>query len=601
MSFNSIHEDFVDQVRASTDIVKVISKYVHLQRKGNRYWGCCPFHNEKTPSFSVIPDKGFFYCFGCHAGGNAFKFISLIEKISYYEAIKLQAEQLNIPIPKMQKTPQEELAEQERQDLYRVLDLATSFFHNCLCKTQMGQIGLDYWQKRQITADIIEKFQLGYAPNQWDKLVRSFNERGITNKILLNAGLITERDQKIYDRFRHRVIIPIVNEFGKTVGFGGRVLSVDGKPKYLNSPESPVFNKRNLLFGLNHAKQAISQENFTIVVEGYMDAITLHAHGICNVVASLGTAFTVQQCRKLMRYSPHIYFCYDGDNAGQQAILRAIEIVVAAGAKAKVIQLLDAKDPDEFIWKYGVDKLKLQIQNAILMMDFQINHVLNSVERNTIEGKLAAINQILPILSQMTQAVEQNEYIIRLSNMLGIDEGMIRSDLYKIKSQGSYPGREATTVLPGVNSRKASQDNSDALRRASRIVIKYIWEDPQILDYINTLIPSEEFPYKEHVEILKYIAGHANFLSDAEAAVYLSEEAYAELSHCLVDESDEGASEEVLEDCLRTLRRYYLNTQYERHRLLADELQRRGDNGFIIELQKAQDFRRQLDELITST
>ena len=247
-------DEFVEQVRAQSDILQVVQTYVSLKKKGNRYWGCCPFHGEKTPSFSVVPDKGFFYCFGCHAGGNVFKFLSLIENVTYFEAIKLQAEKLGIPLPQRQRTPQELARDQQKADLRKVNEMARDFFHNCLTLTKLGEPGKAYFAKRSISPETIEEFKLGYAPEAWDKLSTAFVKRGVKEEFLLEAGLAAERknNQGIYDRFRHRVIIPIADERGRVVGFGGRVLD-DSTPKYLNTPETILFNKRRLLFGLDRS------------------------------------------------------------------------------------------------------------------------------------------------------------------------------------------------------------------------------------------------------------------------------------------------------------------------------------------------------------
>ena len=242
MRTQNLHDDFVEQVRSSSDILSVISSYVHLKKRGNRYWGCCPFHNEKTPSFSVVPQQGFFYCFGCHAGGNLFKFISLIENISYYEAIKLQAQRLNIPIPTTKKSADELKQEQQKDSLFKIHELAGSFFHNCLTRTSLGEAGRAYFSSRQINSDIITKFKLGFAPNLWDKLFTSFTKRGITKELLAKAGLITIKDSgKVYDRFRNRIIIPIMNEHGQICGFGGRIINPNNSPKYLNSTRNTYF------------------------------------------------------------------------------------------------------------------------------------------------------------------------------------------------------------------------------------------------------------------------------------------------------------------------------------------------------------------------
>ena len=598
MSTTSVHDDFVERVRSSSDILAVISSYVHLKKKGNRYWGCCPFHNEKTPSFSVVPHQGFFYCFGCHAGGNVFKFLSLIENVSYYEAIKLQAQRLNIPIPTYRKNAHELAEEQERNDLLKIHELAGSFFHNCLTKTALGAPGREYFATRQINSNIIEQFKLGYAPNLWDKLYTSFIKRGIPKELLAKSGLVTIKDSgKAYDRFRNRVIIPIADEHGHITGFGGRVITNTDSPKYLNSPETIIFNKRYLLFGLDQAQKAIKEQNFAIVVEGYMDAISLHSYGITNAVASLGTAFTVQQCRKILRFSPNIYFCYDSDNAGQNATMRALAIASSSGANVRVISIPDGKDPDEFVKKHGAKAFYTLIDKALPLMEFQLQYVLKNTNGNTLEGKLSAINQLMPLLANISNAVERNEYIIRISNVLGIDEGVIRSDSQR---QSSFKNYTEVNSLPGSNTRKIIPDKKDALTLAGRYLIKKSWYEQGVLDYVLSVIPATEFPNKLHSEILSYMSKNNQdnlAFTDIDAAEKLSEEAYSELSHCLVEEISTTDDVQFTEDCLKRLRRYYLNNNYEKHRLLADQLQRNGDSRFLDELKITQQLRTQMDNL----
>lgn len=598
MSTTSVHDDFVERVRSSSDILAVISSYVHLKKKGNRYWGCCPFHNEKTPSFSVVPQQGFFYCFGCHAGGNVFKFLSLIENVSYYEAIKLQAQRLNIPIPTYRKNAHELAEEQERNDLLKIHELAGSFFHNCLTKTALGAPGREYFATRQINSNIIEQFKLGYAPNLWDKLYTSFIKRGIPKELLAKSGLVTIKDSgKAYDRFRNRVIIPIADEHGHITGFGGRVITNADSPKYLNSPETIIFNKRYLLFGLDQAQKAIKEQNFAIVVEGYMDAISLHSYGITNAVASLGTAFTVQQCRKILRFSPNIYFCYDSDNAGQNATMRALAIASSSGANVRVISIPDGKDPDEFVKNHGAKAFYTLIDKALPLMEFQLQYVLKNTNGNTLEGKLSAINQLMPLLANISNAVERNEYIIRISNVLGIDEGVIRSDLQR---QSSFKNYTEVNSLPGNNTRKIIPDKKDALTLAGRYLIKKSWYEQGVLDYVLSVIPATEFPNKLHSEILSYMSKNNQdnlAFTDIDAAEKLSEAAYSELSHCLVEEISTTDDVQFTEDCLKRLRQYYLNNNYEKHRLLADQLQRNGDSRFLDELKITQQLRTQMDNL----
>ena len=428
-------DEFVERVRSESDIVSVVSGYVPMKKKGNRYWGCCPFHQANTPSFSVVPDQGFFYCFGCHAGGNVFKFVSMMEGISYYEAIKLQAERLNIPLPQREKTEQEIAREQRIADLQKIHEMARSFFHNCLTKTGYGVPAQKYFASRRITPEIIEEFQLGYAPAAWDKLSAAFQKRGIKPELLLESGLAAERRQSsgIYDRFRNRVMIPIADERGHVVGFGGRVLD-DSQPKYLNSPETVLFNKRRLLFGLDRAHRAIKQAGHAIVVEGYMDAISVFGAGIHNVVASLGTAFTLEQCKKLLRYAPEIYFCYDSDAAGQNATVRAMSIVKETGAVVKVITIPDGKDPDEFLRHHSADEFRALVRAALPIVEYHIQYVLKSVDYTNLEGKVNALNTMLPVVGGIRNAVELNGYIARIAQVLGIDEGVVRSELQRFSN-----------------------------------------------------------------------------------------------------------------------------------------------------------------------
>lgn len=602
MSESSAHDDFVEQVRSASDILSVISGYVHLKKRGNRYWGCCPFHSEKTPSFSVIPDQGFFYCFGCHAGGNVFKFISMIENISYYEAIKLQAQRLNIPIPAYRRNPQELAREKERKSLLQVHELAASFFHSCLTRTALGAAGRAYFKRRNISDATIEKFKLGFAPNMWDKLCTSFAKRGIPSELLAKSGLVTIKDSGgCYDRFRNRVIIPIADEYGHICGFGGRVITDRDSPKYLNSPETLIFNKRYLLFGLDKAQKAIKARGFSIVVEGYMDAITLHSHGIDNAVASLGTSFTQQQCRKLMRFSPHIYFCYDSDSAGQAATMRALAIASSSGAVVRVLSVPDGKDPDEFLQKHDAQAFYGLIDKALPLMEFQLQYVLKTTDRSTLEGKLSAVSRLMPLLANITNTVERNEYIIRLSSVLGIDEGVVRSDLQRYKPAELRQNYQNAPSSAQTNMRRpAPAEQGGALTRAGRWLIKKAWREYGLLDYILNLIPAEAFPNKLHAEIFSYMqktAAAGQPFTDTSAADVLNDEAYAELSHCLVDDITAEDDMKFTEDCLKSLRRCYLNASYEKHRLTADELQRRGDRRFIEELRLSQQIRTELDKL----
>lgn len=586
-------DEFVEQVRSHSDILQVVQSYVPLKRKGGRYWGCCPFHHEKTPSFSVVPDKGFFYCFGCHAGGNVFKFISLIENISYFEAIKLQAEKLNIPMPERPKTPAEEAREREIASLRKVNEMARDFFHNCLTMTGYGKPGLAYFAGRGITESVIEEFKLGFAPDAWDKLSSAFVKRGVKPELLLKAGLVSESQRGgIYDRFRGRVIIPIADERGRVVGFGGRVLD-DSQPKYLNTQETVLFNKRKLLFGLDRSQRAIKEAGYAIVVEGYMDAISVFGAGVENVVASLGTAFTADHAKKLMRYAKEIYFCYDSDEAGQQATIRALSIAARdTGAVVKVIAVPDGKDPDEFIRKHGAEAFRGLVKEALPLVDYRISYVLSHVRYDTLEGKGRALQEIMPVLSGVKRAL-LGEYVKKLAQTLMIDEGLV---LEELRRYSSAPLEVSEPVRAPI--RQAVRENDNAARRAGRLLIRAAYQDASILMHALAVVPLEGIADPVQRQVLSFLQecmdGDAS-PEDASVQGRLPEEAAAELSRALVEDLGGREEAEAYTDSLRSLRKAYLESQYLAHTEKAEAMMQAGDMKYLEELNEVKRIKNEMD------
>ena len=585
-------EAFVERVSEQTDILRIVQGYVPLKRRGNRYWGCCPFHQEKTASFSVLPDKGFFYCFGCHAGGNAFKFLSLIENISYFDAIKLQAEKLGIPLPERKRSPQEVAREREIQDLRKVNELARDFFHNCLTMTHMGERGKAYFAGRGIRQETIEEFQLGYAPPAWDKLSTAFLKRGIKQEFLLASGLCAERKQGggLYDRFRGRVIIPIADERGRVVGFGGRVLD-DSTPKYLNTPETVLFNKRKLLFGLDRSHRAIQQEGRAIVVEGYMDAISVFDAGVHNVVASLGTAFTPEHAKKLLHYAPEICFCYDSDEAGQKATIRALTIVRDTGARVRVIVVPDGKDPDEFIRKHGADAFRALVEKALPLVEYRLRYVLSHTNYDTLDGKVKALHEMMPVLAGIREAAVRSEYERRLAQTLMLDEGIVRSELRHYRPEAEEAVRQPI--------RKAVAKADTALRKAGRLVIRMAWQDAAVIAHLETIVPLEGIrdpAQREILTFLKAAAEEGRPVDDMSAAT-LSDEAAAELSRSLVEDLGGRDETEAYDDSLRVLRKAYLNALYTEHSRKANEYAQNGQHEACLqELNEVNKIKHEMDE-----
>ncbi len=557
-------DEFVERVSERTDIYSVVSRYVTLKQKGGRYWGCCPFHSEKTPSFTISTDKGLFYCFGCHTGGNVFKFLSLIENISYFEAIKLQAQRLGIDLPERKVSPEEERRRREEKSLYKLNELAQDFYHECLIKTARGEVGRKYLEARGITAQTIETFKLGWAADEWENILPNLTRRGYSPEQLEKVGLIVRRKNSpgFYDRFRARVMIPISDVFGRIVGFGGRILTAtdENNPKYLNTPETKLFNKRNLLFGLDKSNRAISMAGAAIVVEGYMDAISLFSAGVKNVVATLGTAFTSEHAKLILKYARKIIFCYDSDEAGQRATLRALSIVQAVGANVFIVKVPDGKDPDEFIRKHGKEAFDELLNNAETLIDYRMHYVLARADVSTIQGKLAALREILPVVANVKDKIARSENRKKIAAALALDEQLVYDELAKLSSAGQNNSR-AVKVEP--------QDKQErTIKEACETILRMLWHDEDTLEYVLMTVPREFFTdvQQEILNRFEICWKEGRRLDQMSVAKELSEEANAELSRILMSGSgDPRDATEVkfFSDSVDVLKRAILKKKYK--------------------------------------
>ena len=565
-------DEFVERVTERTDIYSVVSRYVPLTQKSGRYWGRCPFHNEKTASFSVSADKGLFYCFGCGAGGNVFKFISLIENITYFEAVKLQAERLGIELPAQRSSPEQERRRREEKTLLKINEFAQDFYHECLIKTARGEVGRKYLAARGITPETIETFKLGYAPDEWEILFNKLIRQGFSAQQIESVGLVAKRKNSsgYYDRFRERIIIPIANVFGHVAGFGGRILGSENSatPKYLNTPETVLFNKRNLLFGLDKSNRAINAARAAVVVEGYMDAISLFSAGIKNVVATLGTAFTPEHAKMILRYANKIIFCYDSDEAGQRATIRALPIVQAAGAEVFVIKIPDGKDPDEFIRKHGKEAFDELIKNAATLIDYRMNYVLAHNEHVTTDEKLRALQEILPVVVNVKNGIAQSEYRKKITAALGLDEFAVIEAWKNFSVKATKTDKNSTVVkLP-----KLSEKKNLIFRTACDDILRMIWHDPDALNYVSAMLPREIFS-QVHQEIIEWIENcveKGRRPDKLSAATELSEAANAELARILMGglNAPRDMEVKVFNDSVKVLRQVVLNKKY--YELLAE-------------------------------
>ena len=592
-------KEFVERVRAGSSIVDVVQSYVPLKREHREFSACCPFHNEKTPSFHVSPDKGVFYCFGCHAGGDVFKFISLIENISWWDAVKMQAEKLGIEIPKKKQSPEEERRQQHRLNLVKVNSLARDFFHNCLTMTNLGKPGKEYFFRRGITAEIIEEFSLGFAPIAWDKLTRAFKKRGISESLLLEAGLAQRRTNGgIIDFFRARVIIPIADERGRVVAFGGRVLD-DSKPKYRNTADTLLFNKRRILFGLDRSKNEIRNKDAAIIVEGYMDAIAIFAAGVKNVVAALGTAFTQEQAKLLLRYTRNFYLCFDSDLAGQKANIAAITMLNSLSAEVKVVIIPDAKDADEFIRKNGTASFKNLLEKSIAAFDYCLRFVLSQTPHDTLEGKVRAMRELFSFIAAVKDRAKISEYTQKISQSLLLDESVVAAELNSFLGKNA---NSAAVLSSNANMRTAVSRQETAIRRAGRIIIAMAWKDLGILAHAEAMVPIDAISDKVQREILLFLKSaskNAVKLDEIVAASQLSEEAAAELSRALIEDfgNNDKTELENYTDSLLLLRKEYLSREFAKHSRLATNYRESGEGSYQAELLKANEIKKEMETL----
>ncbi len=424
-------EELIEEVRIRNDIIEVVSSYIKLERKGRRYFGLCPFHNEKSPSFCIEPAKQFFYCFGCNKGGSVIQFIMGIENLDFLDALKFLAERAGIVLPEPDDTGEKEKSRLRAQIMDINKEAARFFFSTLAGKNGTGAQG--YLKKRGLTEKIIRQFGLGLAPNGWNNLTKILLKKGADKNLLLSSGMSLEtKNGELIDRFRDRIMFPIFDIRGNIIGFGGRV--IDGtQPKYMNSPDTPVYNKSRELYGLNYARQSKSKK--LLIVEGYMDVISLHQAGIDYAVASLGTALTQSQAWILKKYAEEVIIAYDSDSAGQAATLRGLDILEKAGCNIRVLLIPDGKDPDDYIKNNGPEKFKNLVDRAISLLDYKIRVENNMHNLNTIDDKLKLLNSIADILAAHDNSIERELYTKNYAQQYGISPESLDSEVQKRRNK----------------------------------------------------------------------------------------------------------------------------------------------------------------------
>ena len=500
-------DELIDEIRNRNDIVDVISQYVVLKRSGRNFFGLCPFHKEKSPSFSVSPDKQIFHCFGCGVGGNVFHFVSKIENLSFRETIEMLAEKSGVELPTLEGQEDTKLL-QLKSKVYEINKIAAEFYHENLYKPT-AKPAQEYVKKRKLDNNTLKNFLIGYSGN-YNELYTMLKQKGFTEEEILASSLVNKtQDGKFIDRFRGRLMFPIQDTRNRVIAFGGRVLD-DSKPKYINSPENIVYSKGRHLFGLNVAKKGDLKR--IIIVEGYMDAISLHQRGISYAVASLGTAMTEAQGRLLRKSSQQVIIGYDSDGAGQAATMRGLEILQGLGCDVRILQIEGAKDPDEFVIKYGPERFEKQVDKAISLVEYKVKVLKNTLNIEHPNDKIKFLKEIAKVLSKIDNEIEREVYAQKISSEYQVSKEAIYAEISKLENTSVTNKRVLESAKPRLQVKEESKVEEQVLKREKLIIYLLINYPEESYNRIKNVIRVEDIIKKLYDEFKKGNSNTSNVL-----------------------------------------------------------------------------------------
>lgn len=539
-------DELKEEIRSANDIVDVVSQYVTLKRSGRNFFGLCPFHREKSPSFSVSPDRQYFHCFGCHKGGDVFTFVSEIEKVSFKEALEMLAERAGVSLPVSENT--EYNKNQYLKDrMYKINAETAVFYHERLYKP-LAKIAQNYVKQRKLDNQTLKAFKIGYS-GEYNELYKHLKAADFKDEEILATGLVNKTDKgEFIDRFRKRLMFPIMDVSGKVIAFGGRKLENNDKlAKYINSNENLIYSKKRHLFALNLAKQSDSKK--IILVEGYMDAISLHQRGIKNVVASLGTALTEEQGRLLRKYSEQVILSYDSDGAGQEAILRGLTILENQGCDARVLQMEGAKDPDEYVIKYGSGRFNLLVEKAISLVEFKIKMLKDKYNLENVKDKIKFLKEITKILSGVENKIEREIYIDKISTQYNISKEAIYAEVNK-----SVTNKDNTLTKPVIKKAKKETVNPSIIKRENMIIYLLINNFEEAYEKIVTNITADDFKLEINKVIFEKIM--ESTVENSEKILQLisnieDEEIQSHVSQILVTDYEITSVQKCIEDVIK--------------------------------------------------
>jgi DNA primase len=538
-------QSFLDDLRLQADIVQVVQETVSLRRVGGTYKGLCPFHNEKTPSFHVDRERGFFHCFGCGVGGNVFKFVELHERLSFPEAVRVVAKKFGVALPETGDTRHDPDADAERETLITLHEVAATFYRGVLA-SEAGRRGRDLLDKRGLSPEIVQSLGYGFAPPGRDALLSHLRSKGLSPKLAVKAGLVVDRDGRLADRFWNRLMIPICRETGLVVGFGGRAMDADQVPKYLNSPETPIYSKGRTLYGLNVTKTAIRQQGRAVMVEGYFDFAMAIQGGVTAVVASSGTALTQPQAQLLRRFAARVVLSFDPDAAGQGAAVRSCDLLVREGFDVSVALLPPGRDPDLVVREEGGEAYQAIVDGAQPYLDFLVDRAVKDHDTSTPAGRLAFLNAMLAVAASIPEAAARDQFADRLSLRAGISEDVVRDEIRK-----AAVARRTTAPAPRPVSRAQ-------LTEAERDLLTHLMSTPaEAAEAVTDLEPADlvGLAARSLLESVQALARdeRAQGRSGSVASRLLSELAEADVAF-LTGLSAQVAKPAPVADCIRVLK-----------------------------------------------
>ena len=574
-------DEILDEVRQTNDIVDIISQYVRLKRSGRNFFGLCPFHTEKSPSFSVSPDKQIFHCFGCGVGGNVITFLMKIEGISFIEAVQQLAERSNIQLPTLQNDA-DSAKEELKAKVYKVNEFAAQFYHENLYKVE-SKIAQEYIKKRKLSNETLKSFKIGFS-GKFNELYNELTKQGFKENEILESGLVNKNEKGQYiDRYRNRLMFPICDARGKVIAFGGRVLD-DSKPKYINSPENIVYSKGRNLFGLNVAKKGNIKK--ILIVEGYMDVISLHQRGITNVVAPLGTALTQAQGWLLRKNSEQIILSFDSDEAGLTAKMRAIEILQDMGCDIRILQMEGAKDPDEYIIKYGNARFQALIDKAVSVIEFKVKVLQQSLNLENTNDKIKFLNEIAKLISKIDNVMEREVYIEKIAKEYSISKEAIYAEVNKLTYTTSKNQKILEKVKPIVKHKKQEKDVSVAIKKRENTVLAILlMGDLNIFQIIKQNIKEDDFKDELNHQIAKKLyeqfeKGNSNINGILDQ---LSEEEQNRITMIMADDYEIDNIEKAIDDIIQIYEKEKLN---ERKFEILEQLDNNVNNEEKLKLEK---------------